>query len=119
MTQKERVTILRELFPGYDAPLDSKVMRPAQYGVTHTAKARELLNGSKKEKAPVYKLTIRLDRGQESELRKALNGKEPADWVREMIQRKIERAARLREKTERLTMDTTNIIAETGAECNG
>lgn len=112
MTQKERVAILKEHFSGYDAPLDSKVMRPQQYGITHTAKARQLLQGCKKEKSPVYKLTIRLDRGQEDELRKALKGKEPTEWLREIIQRKIERASRLREQTERQTMDTNKSIAE-------
>lgn len=88
MTQKERVAILRQEFEGYDPPLDSKVMRPSRYGITLSSKARKLLK-SEKKKAPVYKLTIRLDREQEEELRKALNGREPAEWVREMAQREI------------------------------
>ena len=108
MNQKERVDLLRQHFPGYDAPLDSKAMRPQIYGISHTSKAREILKGCKKEKSPVYKLTIRLDRGQEKDLRNALKGKEPAEWVREMICRKIEKAARLLEQTERQMGINTN-----------
>lgn len=43
MTQKERVAILKTMFAGYDAPLDSKLQRPSQYGVTYTKAARRLL----------------------------------------------------------------------------
>lgn len=115
MTQRERVEIIRAHYPGYDAPLDSKVNRPQIYGITLTAGARQLLQGAKKQKSPVYKLTIRLDRQRETELRLALKGKEPADWVREMIDRKIKKSAQLRQQTGQNGCGTTAIVADISA----
>lgn len=121
MIQRERVEILRSHYPGYDAPLDSKAHNPQIYGVTLTAAARELLRGGAKKKAPVYKLTIRLDREREAQLRAALKGKEPADWVRERIEQKIKSAARLREAERQVGYGdpTPDILSETGAAVNG
>lgn len=112
MTQSERVKIIKAQYPGYDTPLDSKVNRPQVYGITLTTGARQLLQGSKKQKSPVYKLTIRLDRQRETELRLALKGKEPADWVREMIDRKIKKSAQLRQQTGQNGCGTTAIVTD-------
>ena len=92
MTQKERVAIIKTEFPGYDAPLDSKVMRPKQYGIVHCAKARELLAGAKtKTESDVYKFTSRISKEKKAELEEALEGKPIPAWFNEMVDRKIER----------------------------
>lgn len=115
MTQRDRVNIIKAHYPGYDTPLDSKVNRPQIYGITLTAGARQLLQGAKKQKSPVYKLTIRLDRQRETELRLALKGKEPADWVREMIDRKIKKSAQLLQQTGQKDNNTTAIVTDISA----
>lgn len=118
MNQKERVEILRQQYPGYDRPLDSKAHKPQTYGITLTTAARELLRGEKKKNAPVYKLTIRLDRGKERELRAALKGREPADWVRERIDQKIFRSTHPTGGRTRAE-NPKSIVTEKGATVNG
>lgn len=45
MTGKQRVKIIRAVFPRYDQPLDSKCNNPRKYGVQRTPDAEALLNG--------------------------------------------------------------------------
>lgn len=91
MTQKERVAILNPVFSGYDAPLDSKIQKPQKYGITYTRRAREILGGVPQNKQATYYLSVRLGKEREAELREALKGKEPCDWLREQVDRVIKR----------------------------
>lgn len=109
MNQKERVEILHPIFPGYDNPLDSKCQNPERYGVTRTRAAREALLGIKKKGSETYYLSTRMSREREAQFRAAIN-KEPPEWLREQIDRAIEKAAR--EQTERQRKTTTNNISQ-------
>jgi hypothetical protein len=112
VTQKERVEVLNPVFPGYDAPLDSKVQRPQRYGVTYTHAARALLNGVSGSRQKIYYLSTRMSKERETQLREALKVKEPADWLREQIDRVIKRAARLREQANGKGLTNTNSLSE-------
>jgi hypothetical protein len=60
MTRLERVKVIRDKYPGYDGPLDSKVRNPEWYGVTLVKAAQQLLDGKPKKDARYYKMTVRI-----------------------------------------------------------
>ena len=64
MTQDERIKAIREVFHGYNKPLDSMCKKPGYYGIRRTAEAEALIAdkpGSKREAN--YKLSVRIPLG--------------------------------------------------------
>lgn len=61
MTQNERIKAIREVFHGYNKPLDSMCKKPGYYGIRRTAEAEAMISdkpGRKREAN--YKLSVRI-----------------------------------------------------------
>nr|DAI09798.1 MAG TPA: hypothetical protein [Caudoviricetes sp.] len=61
MTQNERIKAIRDVFPGYNKPLDSMCKKPGYYGIRRTAEAEAVIAdkpGRKREAN--YKLSVRI-----------------------------------------------------------